>query len=85
MLDNDIDMKGSKTEPIGRYSDDHELDGTNRAFSGILDGQGHEISNLSITLDSRYEGGLFGRVAVGAQIKNFGLVNPTVQNIHPNG
>lgn len=85
VLDNDIDMKGIKTEPIGRYSDDHELDGTNRAFSGILDGQGHEISNLSITLDSRNEGGLFGRVAVGAQIKNFGLVNPTVQNIHPNG
>lgn len=85
VLDNDIDMTGVKMQPIGRYSDDHEFDGTNRTFSGSLDGQGHEIRNLNILIEDRYEGGLFGRCGAGAEIKNLGLVNPSVVNTHPKG
>ncbi|MDY3821184.1 MAG: hypothetical protein SOZ86_07775, partial [Bacteroidaceae bacterium] len=71
--------------PIGRYSDDHEFDGTNRTYYGGFDGQGHEIRNLNIVIEDRQEGGLFGRAAGSTLITNFGLVNPTVINTHSNG
>ena len=85
VLDVDVDMSGIAMQPIGRYSDDHEFDGTNRTFFGSFDGQGHEIRNLNIVIEDRQEGGLFGRAAGSAQIKNFGLVNPTVVNTHARG
>jgi hypothetical protein len=85
VLENDIDMTGIKMIPIGRYSDDHEFDGTNRAFYGTFDGQGHEISNLNIVIEERYEGGLFGRAAGSSQIHDFGLVNVSIVNTHERG
>ena len=85
VLDADIDMTGIKMLPIGRYSDDHEFDGTNRTYYGGFDGQGHEIRNLNIVIEDRQEGGLFGRAAGSTLITNFGLVNPTVINTHSNG
>ncbi|MGN1255649.1 MAG: hypothetical protein ACI4UA_00620, partial [Bacteroidaceae bacterium] len=85
VLDADIDMTGIRMQPIGRYSDDHEFDGTNRTYYGGFDGQGHEIRNLNIFIEDRQEGGLFGRAAGSTQIRNFGLVNPTVINTHEKG
>ena len=85
VLDTDVDMTGIEMQPIGRYSDDHEFDGTNRTFYGAFDGQGHEIRNLNIVIEDRQEGGLFGRAAGSTQIRNFGLVNPTVINTHEKG
>ncbi|MGN0233244.1 MAG: hypothetical protein ACI4B5_02340 [Bacteroidaceae bacterium] len=85
VLDADIDMTGIEMQPIGRYSDDHEFDGTNRTYYGGFDGQGYEIRNLSMVITDRQEGGLFGRAAGSTQIRNFGLVNPTVINTHEKG
>ena len=84
-LENDIDMAGISMQPIGRYSDDHEFDGTNHTFYGEFDGQGHEIRNLDIVITERNEGGLFSRAAGGALIHNFGLVNTSIVNTHSNG
>lgn len=85
MLDADIDMAGIDMQPIGRYSDDHEMDGTNRTFYGEFNGQGYEIRNLSIVIDERNEGGLFGRAAGASLIRDFGLVNTSVVNTHSQG
>ena len=49
-LDADIDLSGTDWTPIGNA--DHH-------FEGTLDGQGHSISNLSVSTDSGYSG-LFG-------------------------
>ena len=88
VLDTDVDMTGIEMHPIGCFSDDHDIagDGVNKIFRGTFDGQGHEIRNLNIVVDDRFEGGLFGRAAGSAtQIKNFGLVNPSVVNPSSNG
>lgn len=45
-------------------------------FSGIFDGNGHEISNLSLTTTHQLYTGLFG--VVGGEVRNLGLVKPTI-------
>jgi len=53
--------------PIGNYAGD-----TNSVFSGIFDGGGHTISNLTIDRPTRDYQGLFGRVSNG-RVENVGL------------
>jgi hypothetical protein len=52
----------------------------NRVFSGSYDGQDHTISGLYIANSTSVAFGLFGR-AVGATIKNLGLINVVVFDV----
>jgi len=64
-LTSDLDMTGLEVAVIGNSPAN--------AFKGIFDGQGHEITNYSLTVTSfvaSYGYGLFGN-AKGATIKNF--------------
>jgi len=60
-----------ETTIIGR------LDGT--PFSGVFDGNGHEISHLTITGGACL--GLFGRLASGAEVKNLRLVDVNIKGL----
>ncbi len=44
------------------------------AFVAVFDGNGHRIRNLAVRRDQKYVG-LFGRIALGAAIRNLGLVD----------
>lgn len=75
ILGNDIDAsvtsswnEGAGFEPIGISS----------PFTGILDGQGHTISNLYINRPSMMRVGLFSRFGASAEIRNVGLLNAQV-------
>ena len=48
-------------------------------FTGIFDGNGHTISNLTIAASSKNYVGLLGYVGTGGQIKNLGVENITIQ------
>lgn len=77
-LTTDIDMTGITTfQPIGLYSDvDQEhADFYTYSYGGNFNGQGFEVRNL--TLQTAYEGGLFGR-CYKAQISNLGIANISV-------
>ena len=81
-MDNDIDMSVIDNFPmIGHYSD-YLPD--SRIFSGEFDGQGHVIRNLKVTVNDRWEAGLFSRTS-GATIRNLGIENATITNTHPDG
>ena len=65
----DIDLSGVNWEPVA-FGDN------NIHYTGIFDGNGHTISNLTIT--NRYFNyycGMFGRVGTNATIKNMTLEN----------
>ncbi|MHC4431461.1 MAG: WD40 repeat domain-containing protein, partial [Planctomycetota bacterium] len=50
-------------------------------FTGSLDGQGHIVKNLTIDADvigNNNQLGLFGRVGLGSQVANLGVVDVTV-------
>jgi Bacterial cadherin-like domain/The GLUG motif len=68
VLGADIDAAGYNFTPIGRASN---------PFTGILDGQGHTISNLTINL-SADEVGLFGDIGTTGVVQNLGLINLSV-------
>lgn len=61
LLMNDIDLKGETYYPIG--------DGTNN-FLGGFDGNGHVISNLTISAPGATDQGLFGFIGFQAIVKN---------------
>jgi hypothetical protein len=48
---------------------------TSTPFAGIFDGNGHTISNLTITASTQDYVGLFGHVGSGGQIHNLGVEN----------
>jgi hypothetical protein len=50
----------------------------NNPFTGVFDGNGHTISNFSYTSTNRDYVGLFGYVGGNAEIKDLGLIGPTV-------
>ncbi|MEI7689293.1 MAG: GLUG motif-containing protein, partial [Candidatus Nomurabacteria bacterium] len=81
-LANDIDCSATSTwnggdgfTPVGNQG--------NGGFTGILDGQGHKITKLYISLiDTNGSGvGLFGLTAVGSQIFNVGLEDVNISNV----
>lgn len=77
-LTTDINMAGITTfQPIGLYSDNvTELnDFRTNSYGGTFNGQGFEVRNLS--LQTAYEGGLFGR-CYKAKISNLGITNVSV-------
>ena len=81
-LENDIDMSMIDNFPmIGHYSDYLP---NSRIFRGEFDGKGHVIRNLKVTIDDRWEGGLFSRCSE-ATIRNLGIENATITNTHTDG
>ena len=74
-LTQDIDLSGKEWTPIG----DNCTDSDASRFTGTFDGQGHVISNLTITGGYKYAG-LFG-YASGAVIKNVGLEDTSINVI----
>jgi hypothetical protein len=48
------------------------------AYSGIFDGNGHTISNLTVTASSKDYVGLFGTIGSGGQVKNLGVINVAI-------
>ena len=66
-LTHDIDLSGTEWEPIGDR---------NNVYTGTFDGNGHTISNLTITKENLSFGddcGMFGRVGTNATIKDLTL------------
>ena len=51
---------------------------TSLPFEGMLDGDGHTVSNLTLALDGQDMVGLFGRIGVGGQVEDLTLENVTV-------
>ena len=70
---NDIDLSGINWDPIGDY-EPSSSDDFSSGFSGILDGNGHIIKNLTIDYNANKGNteGLFGLVYMG-EINNLGL------------
>jgi Zn-dependent metalloprotease len=64
ILTADLDCSGAALTPIGNSS---------TPFTGIFDGNGHTISNLTITASTQDYIGLFGYVGSGGQIRNLGV------------
>lgn len=83
VLTADIDLAGAEWTPIGTYApsgeseEEQEIPASDTAFTGIFDGQGHTISNLTINQPEGWAMGLFGCVA-NADVGNFTLESATV-------
>ncbi|UCD50585.1 MAG: hypothetical protein JSW27_24045 [Phycisphaerales bacterium] len=54
-----------------------------RPYTGVFDGAGHTIRNLTYVSDETYPAGLFGHVAGGAELSDLTLVGPMIDA--PNG
>lgn len=75
ILMNDIDFSGiSNMTPIGG----------SEAFSGILEGNGFAIRNLTISNSSSMNTGLFGRLE-NAKISNLGIINSNITSTYSDG
>ncbi|MDE6528609.1 MAG: hypothetical protein K2L78_06155 [Muribaculaceae bacterium] len=68
MLVNDIDMAGVEFTGIGT---------SDKPFTGIFDGKGHTIFNITRSLGDNKRGGLFD-ITSGAVIKNLGVSNVSI-------
>ena len=71
ILMTDIDLSGVNWEPVA-FGD------IDTYYTGTFDGNGHTISNLTITKENLYFGddcGMFGRVGTNVTIKNLTLKN----------
>jgi len=52
---------------------------TDAGFKGVFEGNGHAISNLTLTVSTRSEVGLFGYVqGAAAEIRNVRVIEPTI-------
>lgn len=71
-LANDIDMAGVDWTPIGAISGS---DGN--SYQGTFDGNGHSISNLTVTSTTGDCGGLFGAIELGC-VKNLTMSNAKI-------
>jgi hypothetical protein len=74
VINNDIDAGGNSFSPIGTPT---------APFTGTLDGRGHAISNLNITMpstsdSSSYFAGLFGYIGNSGVVKNVRLKSSSV-------
>ncbi len=76
---NDVDMTGIDFMPIAynTVANDNTYEGT--AFSGSINGNGNEISNLTITFNNRYIG-LIAYTTANARLNNIALTNINIDN-----
>ncbi len=70
-LTSDIDLEGEEWTPVGYYSKQTEY---STAFQGVFDGDGHTVSNITITDGSNIYIGFFGLIYNGT-VKNLTLDN----------
>lgn len=73
VLGANIDAAGFGFTPIGSAAN---------PFTGIFDGQGYTISNLTINNISSTESGLFGAVGATSTVRNVGLINESVTSLN---
>jgi len=80
ILTADIDMGGQvfTTAIIAPDTDSVRSGFQGTQFTGIFDGTGHVISNLTITASTKDYIGLFGYVGSGGQIRNLGVENANI-------
>ena len=84
VLEADIDLSGMEWTPIGAYApsgespEEQEIPAQDLAFTGTFDGNGHTISNLTITGQDGMAVGLFGCIA-NTEVGNFTLENASVE------
>ncbi len=78
VLTADIDLAGMDWTPLGAFvpggGEEGEEPDLTAAFTGVFDGQGHTIRNLTIDQPEAWAVGLFGCVA-NAEIGNFTMEN----------
>ena len=84
VLTADIDLAGAEWAPIGSYApsgeseEEQEIPSPDYAFTGTFDGNGHTISNLTISGKDGMAVGLFGCISE-AEIGNFTLEIASVE------
>ena len=71
-LTSDIDLSGAEWAPLG-----YTGSSLSSYFSGVLDGQGHKITNLRISGYRYSQNGLFAIVS-GGTVKNLGFENTSI-------
>ncbi|MBE7711279.1 MAG: hypothetical protein E7Z92_03970 [Cyanobacteria bacterium SIG31] len=76
----DIDLKQicQDKEASGGWDPIGDTAATSKSFKGTFDGNGHTISNLTISRDSAHQG-LFGLLAGGSTVRNVRLVNVKIK------
>ena len=86
VLEADIDLSGyDQWIPVGRFipisdqEEDMETPTKALAFTGIFDGNGHTISNVSVNIGEDWGAGLFGCVIGNPYIPS--IKNLTVENV----
>jgi hypothetical protein len=77
ILINDIDFGGINLFPIGMVTQGYPWEFQGIPFTGLLDGNGHVLSNLIIDESGKDGIGLFGYLCWG-QIQNLGVENATI-------
>jgi hypothetical protein len=78
LLGNDIDAKNSQFWGDANGIGFNPLGDSSHAFTGKLDGLGHQISDLYIYRETTDNVGLFGYIQ-NANLKNFGVVNSNIK------
>ncbi|MEG2921196.1 MAG: GLUG motif-containing protein, partial [Acinetobacter sp.] len=78
LLGNDIDAKNSQFWGDATGIGFNPLGDSSHAFTGKLDGLGHQISDLYIYRETTDNVGLFGYIQ-NANLKNFGVVNSNIK------
>ena len=82
VLTADIDLTGQTfmTAVIAPDVDSSGWDFNGVSFTGVFDGNDHQISNLTINTSEAGNDflGLFGQIGSGSQVKNLGLINVSV-------
>ena len=78
LLGNDIDVKNSQFWGDANGIGFNPLGDSSHAFTGKLDGLGHQISDLYIYRETTDNVGLFGYIQ-NANFKNFGVVNSNIK------
>ena len=81
-LNGDFDFKGFEFPMIAAGATRKDGDSQGRAFSGVLDGQGHTIKNLTVSKPSAAADDAVGFIAnlkgSGAALKNLNIENLTI-------
>ena len=67
----DIDLKNITLTPVG---DSFPM----TVFFGVLDGNGHIISNVNVNKPNNDSVGLFGNLGLNGQIRNLSITNVTI-------
>lgn len=73
VLGANIDASGFNFLPIGSAAN---------PFTGIFDGQGHTISNLTINNVSNTDSGLFGDIGATGTVRNVGLIDESLTSAY---